>query len=310
MSTPTGFVNAHTHLELGPLADLLPERMDFSEWIQRLIARRADLTAADYQRAIDQAIGGLLAAGTVAVGDISSTGHSVEPLLASGLAGVVYLEVLGLDPALSLPRLRETQARIDRLRRSEGRMRIGLSIHAPYSSAPELFEQAAAWCRAEAVPLAVHIAESPDEVQFLRHGGGPMAALNQRFSPHIRWQAPGCSPIKYMERLGVLAARPLLIHGVQVDGDDLAAIRASGAAMVHCPRSNQRLLAGRMPLERYLSQGIPLALGTDSLASSPSLDVRDELAFARELHGDLVAAADLAALATGGGLAALGVAAA
>jgi aminodeoxyfutalosine deaminase len=302
------FVNAHTHLELGSFADLLPTAQPFTEWILDLVKRRGGVDNLVYQQAIEVAIATLIAAGTVAVGDISATGLSVEPLLRSGLAGVVYLEVLGFDPEQALPRLIAKQREIDTWRRQEGRMRVGLSVHAPYSCAPALFEAAAAWCQAEAVPLAIHVAESPDEVAFIRAKSGPMAELNARFTPNVIWNAPGCSPIQYLEQLGVLAARPVLIHGVQVDAQDLALIKASGAMMVHCPRSNVRLMCGRMPLERYLELGIPVALGTDSLASSPSLDVREELEFARSLHADRVSERALLDMATSGGLQILGVA--
>lgn len=305
--TNVAYVNAHTHLELGPLADLLPNAQPFSEWVLELIKRRVGLSDLDYQHAIERAIATLIEAQTVAVGDISSTGLSVEPLLRSGLAGVVYLEVLGFDPAQALPRLAARQREIDTWRKQEGRMRIGLSVHAPYSCAPALFGAASAWCRAEDVPLAIHVAESPDEVAFLRDGSGPMAALNARFTPNVVWNPPRCSPIQYLAQLGVLEARPTLIHGVQVDDADLALIKRSGATMVHCPRSNARLMCGRMPLERYLDYGIPVALGTDSLASSPSLDIRDELVFARSLHGERISQAALKALATSGGAGILGV---
>jgi 5-methylthioadenosine/S-adenosylhomocysteine deaminase len=69
-----------------------------------------------------------------------------------------------------------------------------------------------------------------------------------------------------------------------VSDDDITKIKASGASVVHCPRSNLRLHCGRMPLEKYLAQGVPVFLGTDSLGSSPSLDVFDELDVAAALH--------------------------
>ena len=303
----SAYVNAHTHLELGPLAHLCPTAQPFTEWIVGMLPHRAQVTPFAIQTAIDDSIAALHAAGTVAVGDITATGWSVEPLLASGLRGVVYYEVLGLDPAVSLLRLAEAQGKINAWRRHEGAMRVGLTVHAPYSCAPALFVAATAWCIAENVPLAIHIAESPDEVAFLRFGTGPMADLNHRFTPHLVWDAPQCSPIQYLARLGVLAAKPLLIHSVQVDDADLATIKASGCAVVHCPRSNNNLLCGRMPLERYLTAGIPVALGTDSLASAQSLDIRDELAYAQALHGELVSESVLYAMATVGGLRALEV---
>lgn len=306
MNTPA-YVNAHTHLELGMLAELCPDGQPFVEWLLGMLPRRAHITPADYQRAIEAGIAAMVEAGTVAVGDISATGWSVEPLLHSGLAGVVYYEVLGMDPAVSLPRLEEARRRIDGWRRHEGRMRVGLSVHAPYSCAPALFEAATAWCLAEDVPLAIHIAESPAEVEFVRDGTGPLLEPNRRFTPHITWEPPQCSPIQYLARLGVLEARPQLIHAVQVDEDDLALIAASGSAVVHCPRSNANLLCGRMPLERYLHHGIAVGLGTDSLASAQSLDIAAELEFARALHGPRVSEQSLLELATTGGLAALGI---
>jgi cytosine/adenosine deaminase-related metal-dependent hydrolase len=84
--------------------------------------------------------------------------------------------------------------------------------------------------------------------------------------------------------LGALALQPLLVHGVQVSEADVKRIAASGGRVVHCPRSNSRLHCGRMPLELYFKHGVPVYLGTESLASSPSLDVREEAEAAVELH--------------------------
>jgi cytosine/adenosine deaminase-related metal-dependent hydrolase len=163
------------------------------------------------------------------------------------------------------------------------------------------------------VPLSVHTAESPAETQFLRDATGPIADL---LYPGAGWtihpeRAPGVSPIAYLEQLDVLAARPLLAHGVQVDADDVARIVRADAAVAHCPRSNARLQCGRMPYGLYRSAGVRLALGADSLASSPSLVVWDDAVAAYELHsaaGETPTATELLRLATLGGADALGLA--
>ena len=144
-------VNAHTHLELGGFAHLLPppEGSPFVAWIQTLIAARhtiADDGLLPYQKAVEAGIAALRETGATTVGDISATGASVEPLLDSGLSGVVYLEVLGLEPTAALQRLRETRAKIETYRQRENSMRLGLTIHAPYSCHPDLFREGAAWC--------------------------------------------------------------------------------------------------------------------------------------------------------------------
>jgi cytosine/adenosine deaminase-related metal-dependent hydrolase len=108
--------------------------------------------------------------------------------------------------------------------------------------------------------------------------------------------APGLRPIPYLERLGVLAARPLLVHAVQVTGADIAQIADAGCAVVHCPRSNRLLSCGRMALEQFLAANVPVYLGTDSRASSPDLNVQAEATFAQRWHQGFVDPDRLSAL--------------
>jgi cytosine/adenosine deaminase-related metal-dependent hydrolase len=299
----TPITNAHTHLELTDLAHLCPaEPVTFVRWMGRLIWHLGRRSPAQIRAAVDRGIAELKASGTTHVGDITNSWLSVEPLLASGLRGVVYLEVLGQDKKRAIHRLEQAKRAIDEARRRPeyGPMQAGLSIHAPYSCHPDLLQAGAAWCQAEAVPLCVHAAESPAETELLLTGrlselNWPLTILAKLLRllppgvPHLR-------PIPYLAELGVLAARPLLVHAVQVTAADIDLIAESGCAVVHCPRSNHRLSCGRMPLEQYLAAGVPLYLGTDSRASSPDLDVRAEAGFARRLHAGLVDPGKITAL--------------
>ncbi len=117
--------------------------------------------------------------------------------------------------------------------------------------------------------------------------------------------------MRYLSDLGALGPQTLLAHGVQVDADDLALVAAAGSAVAHCPHSNTRLLNGRLPLGAYRAAGVRLALGTDSLASAPSLSLWGEAAYAADLHasaGEPLTPTEALRLATLGGADALDIA--
>lgn len=298
-------VNCHTHLEIGWMADLCPPPAGepFTDWIGKLVLRRREMRESGQEEALSrQAItDGIVAlqnAGITHIGDISQTGLSIEPLLNSRLHGVVYIEIIGNVRAHALASFEQARAIVERYRpHLRPGLRIGLTPHAPYSTHPDAFRAAAAYCLAENVPLCIHVAESPYENEALVHGRGPFIALSQRIGAEIS-PPPGVTSIRYLHDLGVLAARPLLVHMVHASDAELDLVAQSGAKVAHCPRSNQLLQCGRMPLEKMLSRGIPVALGTDSLGSSPSLNVFEEAAAAQQMHDGRISADALAALLT------------
>jgi aminodeoxyfutalosine deaminase len=310
-----GLVNAHTHLELTHHATYVRENLPLIEWIGSLVRYSRTRTPDEFARAAQAGVEMLRASGTVAVGEICTFGQSVRPLVESGLYGTVFYELLSPDPAQAGDLLRKGQQQIDQWRREypQSRIRFGLAPHTLYTVSAELLRAVAEWCRAEDVPLTIHAAESPAETQFLRDTTGPIAEL---LYPGAGWplhpeRVPGISPIAYLDRLGILEAKPLLAHGVQVGEDDVARIVNSGAAVAHCPRSNTRLHCGCLPYALYHAAGVRLALGTDSLASSPTLAVWDDAVAANDLHssaGEAPTPAELLLLATLGGADALGLA--
>ncbi len=287
----TAVTNAHTHLELGFLSDHRPgvEGAPFVPWIkgltQTMWATRLGDWKAIYERSAREGIQQLIDAGTTMVGEISSAGISIAPLLESGLQGVAYVEVAGANPAQTEERAAWAINIIEAWRpRERNGMRIGLGIHAPFSTHPDLWKRLVEYARKEALPVSIHVAESPAEHEYLTQGTGAFADgfYEDLDLPPI--PVPGKTPVAYLEDLGALELKPMLAHAVQVSDDDIRRIKASGARVVHCPRSNLRLRCGRMPLEKYLARGVPVYLGTDSLSSSPSLDVFDELEVATALH--------------------------
>jgi cytosine/adenosine deaminase-related metal-dependent hydrolase len=288
--------NAHTHLELTDLAHLCPDTpQPFFKWLRLLVWallwRRRKSIPASIRRGIDE----LSASGATHIGDVTATWQSVGPLLGSGLCGVVYLEVAGWHRERALIRLEQAKDRIVQARAEAGdsTMQVGLSLHAPYSCHPDLLREGAAWCREQDIPLCVHVSESPAELEWMQCGTLSTASRQDALLASLlglrAHRSPGQRPVSYMASLGVLDARPLLVHAIHVTDDEIAQIAASGCSVAHCPRSNSRLSCGRLPLERYLAAGVRVYLGTDSRASSPSLDIHDEAAFALELHASRIA---------------------
>ncbi|HET9110324.1 MAG TPA: amidohydrolase family protein [Ktedonobacterales bacterium] len=308
-------INAHTHLELTALEDALPPNLDMAPWILGLMRARGALDADALRASAAEGVRRSLASGVAAVGEICSAGESVGPVVESGLRGVVYYELIGGDPARADEILERGQRQLDAWRATypDARVRFGLSLHAPYTVSAPLFEKASAWARSEGVPVSIHAAESPAETAWLRDRSGAIrdtlyATLG--LPPDLE-PAAARSPMRYLGVLGALGPDTLLAHGIHVDADDLALLCETRTAVAHCPRSNSRLRNGRLPWAAYRAAGVRLALGTDSLASSPSLSIWDEAAYAADLHaraGEAPTSAELLRLATLAGAEALGVA--
>ena len=283
-------VNAHTHLELGWAATLYPTRpQPFPRWLERFmrrsrLAQQSDDQTAREQRAITAGIVALQEAGTTHIGDVTRSGLSIEPLLDSGLAGVVYIEILGLEEGVGAFMFERARQMLATYRpRERNGLHVGLALHSTYSTTAVTISQVAAFCQREDVPLCVHVAEAPAEVEALVHGRGPLHDLPRKLGGQTPPPAPRQTPLRYLADLGVLEARPLLVHAIQMDDDELDLVAQSGATVAHCPRSNAQLQMGQMRLDEMLARGIPVALGTESLAASPSLDVRAEA----EVVGDV-----------------------
>jgi cytosine/adenosine deaminase-related metal-dependent hydrolase len=180
-----------------------------------------------------------------------------------------------------------------------------LSPHAPHSVSAPLLRRLARLAAANDLPLQIHAAESPSETRLHAHGDGPLREL---MGPLLRdFRPSGRSPVGYLRELGVLDARPTLVHAVQVDEEDVRTLQRAGCAVVHCPRSNRSLGCGRFPWELYAKHGVDVAFGTDSRGSSPSLDVQEEVAAAAAWHGRRAAPGGLVRAAVKGGHRALGL---
>ena len=290
-----GLVNAHTHLELSYLRDEVPPASQFVSWIRGVIAarrKRPDPTSPEILESIDRGIEEALACGTAVVGDISNTLATFGPLARSPLAAVVFYELIRFGSQDARGFVEEAAATLEALPLTE-RVRATLAAHAPYSVAPLVFRAIReAVDRDPFSACSVHLSESAEEVEFIRSGGGPWRTMLEELgSWDPQWVPPGGTPVQFLDDSGFLDGRLLAVHGVQMDAADLRRLAARGTTLVTCPRSNGYTGAGAPPLEEFYESGVRVAVGTDSLASAPDLNVFAELATMRALAPSVPAAA-------------------
>ncbi|MFZ1395427.1 MAG: amidohydrolase family protein, partial [Candidatus Promineifilaceae bacterium] len=209
-------------------------------------------------------------------------------LVESKLNAIVYIEIKGGGAESSIKLKRVKKAILQAKRLESSTFRVGLSIHSIYSTHPLIWEQMLNFAFAEQLPVCIHAAESPAEHAFALCGSGTLKTeyLSRYEDLHI--PTPYLSPIRYLEKLGALEFKPLLIHCVEVDENDIKLISRSGCSVVHCPRSNALLNCNLMPLHSFFAAQVPVFLGTDSLASSPNLNVLEEAAVAISSHKNKV----------------------
>lgn len=299
-----GLVNAHTHLELSSLRGRVAPAATMPAWVCDLIAARGlDPPALD---PIRSAIAEAHASGTAVVADIGNSLATIDPLAQSPVSAVVFHELLGFNLADPAGAVATAAAAIARAATSD-RVRVSLAVHAPYSCSPGLIRAVRDWLdRESSRPTSVHLAESPEELRFLRDGTGPWRDLLGALRAWTaEWQPPGTDPVSYLESLRFLDDRVLAVHGVHLDDGALGRLAARGATLVTCPRSNQWVGAGVPPVARFYRSGVRVAIGTDSLASAPDLSLFAELAAIRRLAPDVPARALLDS-ATRAGAEALG----
>ncbi len=312
-------VNAHTHLELSHFADWAaaaaepktPQSPDapqkFVDWILWLVRVRRSISEDELRASLGEGLKKSLCAGTGAVGDIFTTLSAASVYRNSPLRGRIFAEVLGQDPAVVGDRLAAIE---DIVQHPPGpSLGWGLSPHAPYTLSAATMDQVFAFAGRKALQCTIHLAESIAETHFMQNGSGTIANklyAAAKWGPSVD-PVPGCSPVTALCRQGRLRSGDLAVHGVQVDAADIEQLKRTGCFVALCPRSNAALNVGKAPVAAYLNAGVPLALGTDSMASSPSLSIWDEMAFARDWFAGEATPRDWLKIATFGGAKALGL---
>lgn len=304
-----GFVNAHTHLELSGLADRVAPTSDFVDWLIRLVdcLRSQPLTKENVQEAVGSGIDQSVRSGVTLIGDITTQGDwSREILHRSWLRAVSYGEII------SIGKMRDhLHDRLDKAASQNfqsDRLRIGISPHAPYTVEPEALRACVNRAQSINAPLCIHLAETADEEDFIQNGQGVFVDYLKSLNVWDE-QIPisRCNPIELAQQTGMLTSNTILAHANYVSDDDIRLLADRGCHVAYCPRTHDVFHHPPHRFREMLLAGINVCLGTDSLASNPSLSILDELRFLRMQHQD-ISPSDLLEMGTIRGAKALGYA--
>jgi 5-methylthioadenosine/S-adenosylhomocysteine deaminase len=275
-----GFIDLHTHLEYTAMRGLVDD-LPYSKWKLQVMQKEQHFATQDWD---DSALLGALEAlqsGITTVADITETGSSGHAANASGLRSVIYRQVATMDRKKIDDVMRRADDDIAAWRETadSSLMTVGIAPHAPYSCHPELFRRVADYA-ADGTMVAIHLAGSVEEYQFVKYGSS-MLAVDVRDSYDSEaplWLPTGVSPVRYVLQWGILDVPHILaVHCTQVDGDDIEILAEKSVSIAHCPRCETKLAMGVAPAEQFLRAGIRVGIGTDSPAASNSMDVFEEM---------------------------------
>jgi aminodeoxyfutalosine deaminase len=281
-----GLVNAHTHLEFSGLTKPFGEPgIGFADWIRLIRRESLEVRIQAVKKGINECVhSGTTSIGEISQGDFPAFELEKEKNPADGTA---FLELIAPTADRVAAAMDIVQKHLDP--KHIPNWQCGFSPHAPYSVHLDLLEKIIELSVRRQFPLAIHLAESREEIQWLEEESGPLKDLLIDLGAYDPAAASHCSrPLDYLEMLAV-ASRVLIIHGNYLSRDEigLLADHAETMAVVYCPRTHQYFGHDRYPLQRMLTSGVTVCLGTDSRASSPDLDLLAEIRHVRRHYPEL-----------------------
>jgi cytosine/adenosine deaminase-related metal-dependent hydrolase len=269
-------INGHTHLSLSALRGKVDASAGFISWVRQLISARSALSDEEVFRAALTAARDVRNSGTGALAEVGPIEPGARAIAGCGIEATVFKEMLG--NGLDISPLPLDQAGLS----------FSFAGHGLHTTAPELLRALKTEVEKRGGVFSLHLAESDAETQFLRSGEGPWAELlHERGIDFSGWGICGERPVERALRLGLLTPRTLAVHLLEVNEVEVSELARTGTSVCVCPRSNYAL-HGRLPdINGFCEAGLAPALGTDSLAGVPSLNLFDEMAFVLDKYPGL-----------------------
>ena len=275
-----GFVNAHCHLSLTALANKLSPSESFAGWISDLIPLNSALSNEERANGIRLGANDMKSSGVTGLADYVADPALLKSIAELGFRSVLFLEIIGFQKDKADGLTKEVEAI---LKSHDSSWTLGIAPHAPYSVSEKLLRQLDHLSRKYGCLLSTHLAETDEEVQFIDKGEGPLLGLlKDRQAFDESWQAPATTPSRYLKSIGALDDM-VAVHCNYIEGD-IDDVQAA----VFCPKSTQWFGRSKiLPVRKMLDAGIPVALGTDSMASNDSLNFLEEIRMADQLLPDV-----------------------
>ena len=270
-----GFVNAHCHLELSHMKDMIPANTGLQEFVKQIVSLRK-VEEHVIQEAIEKAENEMRANGIVAVGDISNTLDTLTQKAKHNLAYYTFVELYDLDPTRASDKIiagLEIQKTFE-----QNCIRASLVPHAPYSVTNSLWKLLSEHFGAHTISM--HNQETPDENDFFKTKTGSFLGMYERTKVSLDFFEPtGLSSLQSVLPIFKNANTSILVHNSFSSSDDISAVQKQmpNTFWCLCPNANQYIEQTMPPIELLRAGGANIIIGTDSYASNWSLNILDEL---------------------------------
>jgi 5-methylthioadenosine/S-adenosylhomocysteine deaminase len=265
-----GLVNTHTHLPMTlfrGLADDLPLAL----WLDKFIfpCEAKHLTPETVRLGTLVACAEMLLSGTTACCDGYFFENDVaSAVYTSGIRGVLGQGVIDF-PAPGVPdpsdNIKNALGYVEKWQGVSPLITPSIFCHSPYTCCQATLKKAKVACDSKALLFQIHAAETKSEYVRIQ--------TEQR-----------TTPVKYLDRIGILDENTLMVHGIWLDDDDIKIIAKRRSKISHNPQSNMKLASGIAPVPSLINAGVTVGLGTDGCASNNDLDLFREMDTAAKLH--------------------------
>lgn len=280
-----GLINAHSHLDYTEFKGSIFPGKKFTDWLQRMNRLKTNLSSEDYLKSIQKGFDLLIKSGCTTVFNVEAFPELLIQMSPPPIRTWWFLELADLRK-----RFRDDESLFGALEFFNERPGwlggFGVSPHAPYTTSLELYQLARKCSEQLKMPYMTHIAESLDEQEMFLNARGPLYDFLNNVDRDMSDCGHG-SPLSHLLANNVLTTQTIAVHMNYLQEYDFAALKSIPMPVVYCPKCHAYFKHARFPLERLRDSGCIISLGTDSLASNDTLDMRAEIREARQHYPDI-----------------------